>query len=105
MCPRQANCDEVVSSVYGKTFGVANTYLGVAYYTTVAILMAMVLVGISFPLEWALIAIFVFSAGIFSLYLIFVQAFVLRAWCLWCLFSAVINILLCGIIVHILFGL
>jgi uncharacterized membrane protein len=90
MCPREMPCDEVVQSRYGSTLGVSNATIGIAYFVWTS-------VGFAILLNWHLHALartmsIVGSASIlFSLYLIAVQAFVLKKWCAWCLGSAAAN--------------
>ena len=96
MCPRNAPCDTVVNSAYATTLGIPNEILGVAYYTIVGTLYALTLV---YPMlitgELVLALAIATSIGVLlSIYFIALQAFVLRAWCLWCLGSAVANIVL-----------
>jgi uncharacterized membrane protein len=91
------DCDEVVKSAYGRTFGFENTILGVLFYGG---LLAISLLSIQVPpvpvLSVALLA------SVFSVYLIYVQAVVLRKWCDYCVLSALLN---WGILAVLLLGL
>ncbi len=80
------DCDEVVKSAYGKTFGFENTIIGVVYYGGMLIVSLF-----SLPLPSLLLAIPAALAGIFSVYLIYVQAFVMRKWCDYCVLSAFLS--------------
>lgn len=96
MCPRSHNCTKVVTSRYSKTLGVPNETLGVGYYVVVAGFFASVL---AFPILDTDVLQFSVVLGallgvLFSLYLLYVQAFKLRTWCIWCLTSACMTILL-----------
>ena len=96
MCPRSAPCDTIVNSAYATTFGIPNELLGIGYYVTVGVLHALAL---SYPILVTGFFLFVLviatSIGvILSVYFVALQAFVLRAWCLWCLGSAFANALL-----------
>ena len=96
VCPREASCEKVVHSTYGTTFGIGNDVLGIAYYTVVGIIhVAMVVFpGIAIgPVVWVL-TLMTISGALFSLYLIALQAIVIRAWCMWCLGSAFGTLLL-----------
>lgn len=96
MCPRNNDCTKVVTSRYSATFGIPIETLGVGYYVLVAGFFAAVL---AFPildtevLQRAVV-ISVFVGVLFSFYLLYVQAFRLRAWCIWCITSAFMTILL-----------
>lgn len=93
-CPRENACDLVLHSKFSKTFGIPNEVLGIAYFFSVLILIFLPLFGFS-PV-WDLYALFflMIFGGLFSLYLIGLQAFVIKSWCTWCLAIAFTNILL-----------
>lgn len=90
VCPFGHDCDSVVQSKYSKFLGIPVEIIGILYYATVATTYA---VSLAFPgflffhvvyIVLALTAI----AFAFSLYLTFIQAFILKQWCTWCLISA-----------------
>ena len=90
VCPLRSNCDVVITSKYSKLFGVAVEVWGMLYYMAIAIFHAA---AVAYPPllseTVAIISMGVSTlAVIFSLYLVSVQAFVLRQWCTWCLCSA-----------------
>lgn len=97
ICIRGKDCDAVVTSKYNKTFGISNIYAGLLYYSLVIVLAIFLLMGITqilfLPLELFLLII-AGGAALFSLYLTFIQAFVLKIWCEYCVTSAVVSILI-----------
>lgn len=95
VCPTGSDCNAVVKSRYSKFLGVPLEYLGMAYYLIAASLyitfiFAPALLTILLPFAIGLTAF----AFLFSLYLIFVQAFLLKQWCIWCLLSAGLSIII-----------
>ncbi len=96
VCPLKADCHTVLQSRFSKTFGVRNEILGLAYYVFVWSLYAVKIFvpEVATPLFNVVLALFTTGAFIFSLYLTAIQAFVLRSWCSWCLFSALCNTIL-----------
>jgi uncharacterized membrane protein len=85
------NCDVVQNSVYAEVGGVAIAYLGLATYL---VLGALILVENRLevlreygPLLVFAIALFAF---VYSMYLVYIQAFVLEAFCQWCLMHELI---------------
>jgi uncharacterized membrane protein len=95
-CPRDNPCDVVTHSRYGTTLGFSNELLGVGYFALVALFL---LLRTTMPLFYGGIVSYglflVLSSGaLFSLYLIGLQAFVIRSWCAWCLSIALIHVLL-----------
>lgn len=91
VCPMRANCDTVIHSAYSKTLGIRNEAIGSIYYLGVIIFHLLFLV---FPVAYdsgLYFLIYTISLGafLFSLYLIGVQAFILKEWCTWCVFSAI----------------
>ncbi len=90
VCPLRSNCDLVITSRYSKIAGIPVEALGMMYYMLIAIFHAVV---IGFPCivtPAVMLVAFIISgcAFLFSLYLISIQAFVLKQWCTWCLCSA-----------------
>lgn len=91
MCPLRANCDKVVHSTFGSTFGIPNDLLGVLYYTVIAVLYAG---KVAFPelfggvvVSYGLLIVTVVGV-LMSIYFVALQAIVIRAWCSLCLVSA-----------------
>lgn len=90
VCPLDGKCEEVVHSEYSKFFGIPLEVIGMIYYALVGISYAIFVVS---PIFYSSLAIFLIfgatiTAFLFSLYLTFIQAFVLKKWCTWCLVSA-----------------
>ncbi len=90
VCPLQSKCELVTHSDYSKIFGVPVELLGMLYYASVVIFHGATLVAPSFVSVGMIRGALVLSACafLFSLYLVSIQAFVLKQWCTWCLFSA-----------------
>lgn len=94
LCPREHPCDIVLHSRFSKTVGIPNELLGAIYFFSVAVLLLIPVSEIVVP--WMLYGLFflLITGGLFSLYLLGVQAFSIRAWCLWCLSVAALNMIL-----------
>lgn len=79
-------CHKVQHSPQSKTFGVPNSLAGLGMYSLILLLALAGAYGVT-PF-WPLQALIGFGF-LFSLYFIYVQAFVLRAFCTWCVVSAI----------------
>lgn len=94
-CPIGKDCDSVVKSKYGKTFGVENTIPGMIYYVLIFAYGFLLNRNI---FKGHIIYYFVVSASVgsvlFSVYLTAVQAFVLKKWCEYCIVSTIASILI-----------
>ena len=96
-CPIGQDCDAVVKSKYGKTFGIENTIPGMLYYGLILLYSIMLLANRNIFKENI---IYYFIVGIscasviFSLYLVYVQKFVLKKWCIYCIISTIASILI-----------
>jgi len=100
-CISGESCNFVVTSKYNKTLGISNEIIGMLYYGMVF----LVYTALSIPsfdktahelvplLDFGLL-LMTGSAAFFSIYLIFIQAFVLKKWCEWCLVSATMSIII-----------
>ena len=79
-------CYKVQHSPQNKTFGIPNSFAGFGMYVSVLLLTVFYANGsIAF---WPIQAI-VTLGFLFSMYFIYVQAFVLRAFCTWCVVSVI----------------
>jgi len=90
-CPLGGKCEEVVGSKYGAVLGVPNDLLGIAFYLGLSALMIFNLTLILPLVMPKLILLAALASLVFTTYLLFVQAFILKKWCAWCLISAIIN--------------
>ena len=79
-------CYKVQHSPQSKTFGIPNSYLGFIMY--VLILLMTYLYAHTMLALWPIQAIVTFGF-LFSMYFLYIQAFVLRAFCTWCVVSAI----------------
>lgn len=98
ICPFGASCDPVVRSRFSRFFKIRNELLGMVYYGFIAlgyVYLALegALAGVGLTVKMLLAAVSL-AAALFSTCLVFIQAFVLRAWCSWCLFSAALSIVI-----------
>jgi len=96
VCPIGGHCDAVTHSDFSTFLGIPLEYLGIAYYglATLAYLwlgVAMISAPVGLPFWVYIVTVLAFF---FSLYLTFIQGFVIRQWCTWCLVSAGITALM-----------
>ena len=91
VCVIGQDCDKVIRSKYGKTFGIENTLLGILYFLFI---LAAALLNWAASIILPLYITFTASAGsaAFSAYLTGVQLFVLKEWCEYCLAASGISI-------------
>ena len=79
-------CHKVQHSTYSSTFGVSNSYLGFIMYVAILVLTWLFVAG-TIPF-WP-ITLVVTVGFLFSLYFLYIQAFVLHAFCIWCIVSLI----------------
>lgn len=94
VCPTGSDCNAVVTSRYAKFLGVSLEYWGMFYYTVIFSAYIILIFTPHLLSEFFLYGFIMLAAAafFFSLYLLFVQAFLLRQWCIWCLLSAMLSI-------------
>jgi uncharacterized membrane protein len=97
VCPFRGSCDRVITSSYGKFFGISLEIFGMCYYALIVLFHILFLVSPFFSHVVFLYGHVVFSLGavLFSLYLLGIQLFVLRTWCTWCILSMLTSIGIC----------
>ncbi|OHA01941.1 MAG: hypothetical protein A3H71_00290 [Candidatus Sungbacteria bacterium RIFCSPLOWO2_02_FULL_48_13b] len=87
-CSLLKGCDVVTASKYAEIGGIPIALIGAIFY---AIVLGLLLAILHKPEEKRLVAIFAILTGaafLISLGLVYIQLFVLRAICLYCMFSA-----------------
>lgn len=91
----QFSCQDVHNSVYGKLFGIRLSYIGLA-----GNLLLLSLALLEDQIEYALATLFVvlIFGVLYSIYLIYVQAFWLETYCQWCLAHESIYFLLLAVV-------
>ena len=92
-CGLASQCDAVLTSRFASVGPFPVAALGLLYYGVVIVM----LIAYADSGSWRFlhIATWVVSAGMLAtLYFVFVQAFVLHAWCLYCLSSAAMTVIL-----------
>ncbi|MDQ5901415.1 MAG: hypothetical protein QG580_130 [Patescibacteria group bacterium] len=90
VCPMNGSCDEVVNSRYSKFMGIPVEVMGMLYYAFIMLAYVFIFINkstVSDVFQFFMTSITI-MAFLFSCYLVFIQAFILRQWCTWCLFSA-----------------
>jgi len=84
-------CEAVTESKWGTMFGVRNEILGIIYY--IAILVGAFLIFYNYRIENYLLII----SGIgfaFSAFLTYIQSYVIKSYCFYCLVSAFLSLLI-----------
>ena len=96
VCMIGKDCGKVINSRFSRQFGISNEITGLLYYIAVFI-STLILVAIptlvTIPVLWIQFLV-IAAAALFSLYLIFLQLFIIKELCEYCLIVNVVNILL-----------
>ena len=85
ICTSSGGCETVQESSYAELAGVPVALLGLLAWIAVLVLVAW-----DSELARTLIAAIALGAAGFAIYLITLQAFVIDAWCVWCLVNDVV---------------
>lgn len=89
VCLIGGSCGVVLSSKWNKIFGIHNDILGLIFYVVLGVLCTLLVLEIEPLFVWEKITYTVIGSGaIMSLYFVFLQWKVIKAWCFWCLMSA-----------------
>ncbi len=90
VCIISSDCVTVWESPHSKTFGVGNEVLGFIFYATSAMIELALLLGNTNSTLVISELVVLASGFVMSCYYIYLQWYVIRAWCFWCTLSAVI---------------
>lgn len=96
VCPTGSDCNAVVTSRYSKFFGVPLEYLGMAYFGFIflAYLLLIFWSALFSPHAVTGLTLLSTTAALFSIYLLFVQAVLLRQWCIWCILASTLSLVI-----------
>jgi uncharacterized membrane protein len=97
VCGGSASCFEVLGSKYAKIAGIPMAGLGAVAYFSAFTFATFAAFG--YRRARTLFALTISAMFLATLWLLFVQAFLLHAFCRYCLFSAAMIFLLAGIVV------
>lgn len=93
-CPLTGSgCNTVRNSIYSTMLGISVPYFGIAYYALVAGLCVYLLEKQNTKLK-ILLFILGLTGFLLSLYLTFLEAFIIQAFCFWCIISAILATLI-----------
>jgi uncharacterized membrane protein len=102
ICLLNTDCNAVINSKYSKFLGIPVELLGLAYYSFFTVAYTYILFSPAFTnrIEFILGALAFLGAG-FSIYLISLQAMVIKEWCMWCLasFAAALSIFILFVLI------
>lgn len=85
------NCELVQNTVYSRIFGIPIQYLGVlGWLGILAVLVLDTRVPLFARLGKQIVAGFTLFGFMYSAYLTSIEAFVIHAWCMWCLANAIV---------------
>ena len=102
VCMIGHDCAKVIDSNYGKVFGISPSVMGIFYFGFIFIVSLMYFFFLEFfTLNYVMLGkiIITGSAALFSLYSIFLQFFILKELCEYCLSLSVLGIALFLVIV------
>lgn len=91
-CPLNSDCMAVIESKWSRIFYIKNDTLGIIFYILVLALSVYLLFTESMLLRYSLITI-TFFAVLFSLFLLYIQARIIKNYCFYCLISSFITLL------------
>lgn len=96
VCIIGKDCNQVVRSKYNALFGVPNEVVGMVYYAATALGALLLWSGkqqtlFAIPV-WSALVVAGGIAAASSIILLFIQAFVIRQWCDYCIASALVTL-------------
>lgn len=98
-CGGSPDCFRVLGSSYAKVGGIPVALIGALAYFTVFTLATFAAFGYAHARKF--LALMVGIMFLATLWLLYVQAFLLHAYCRYCLFSAAITFLIAGLLIAV----
>jgi uncharacterized membrane protein len=87
VCLINSGCDFVLRSEYSRIFGVPLSLIGILYFSIILILVSLQKLAL-------FLKIILFLGFLFALYLIYLQTFVIKSFCQYCLIVDLVAILI-----------
>jgi uncharacterized membrane protein len=97
----QSQCETVQSSSYGKIFGIDNPIFGLVGFTALMILSWMYY-RTGDKLARTLTFLGIFISGMIAIWFLYIQAFILHAYCIFCVIVDIISISLMMLVIILL---
>lgn len=94
ICPAGQGCDIVRASPYSKFFGISIPILGVIFYLGMALLSIICSQKLNNKTLLKLQLLGAISGVGFGSYLTYLEAFVIKAFCFWCVLSYIISFMI-----------
>ena len=89
VCIIGEDCAKVLTSRYSTIFIIPNDVLGLLFYIVCSLIAAFLVIGVQPLLLWDfIIKISVAFGSLLSVFFVYLQFKVIKAWCFWCLMSA-----------------
>lgn len=92
ICPLGDGCDIVRNSSYSRFLGISIPFLGIVFYSFMAILSVVHSHKSTAKLIANLKLLSSFAAVGFGIYLTYLEAFIIKAFCFWCVISFIISL-------------
>lgn len=92
-CRLVSGCEQVLTSSYAVIWGMPKSLLGVGFYALILVLISLYRTKSS-EKKINIIRFFAVLGLATSVYFIYLQAFVIEAWCLYCLVSAAATLII-----------
>lgn len=98
-----SQCDVVQQSSYGKILGIDNPWFGIFGFSIIIIFCVMQLI---YQMLWRriLISVGAICSGLMALWLLYVQAFILHAFCIFCIFVDLSSIIVMVSGIYLIFA-
>lgn len=96
ICDVNSGCEIVYYSAYNSFLGIQNSYYGFVIFALLSLLTFSYFINPT-QIKKAIINLAILVGGLIALYFLYIQTFILKAFCQYCLvvdLSAVINLLL-----------
>ena len=95
ICPVNHDCNVVVESEWATMFGIRNEVLGLLFYVLLGVggLCTVFIAEYRSLIEQGLLIISIMAA-LYSLFLLYIQRYIIKDYCFYCIISALINFLI-----------
>jgi uncharacterized membrane protein len=93
VCGLIEGCNDVAKSPFTRILGIPLSVYGTGYYL-VALALSLGIMQWGTTRARQLMFLWAFAGVLFSAYTVYLQAVVIEAWCMWCVLSEIVTVLL-----------